>query len=62
MNDRGYTYTEEWRRICEARYVLKLPTLAARRDYLAKVESRRGVAACNELKAEMMKQHKPKGS
>lgn len=31
---RGYTYTPQWRHECEVRYVLAMPTKAARQRYL----------------------------
>lgn len=43
--------TEEWRKECEARYVVNLAGLRLRRDYLELVEKRRGQAARSELEA-----------
>jgi hypothetical protein len=51
------THSEEWRRKCEARWVLKLPTVAARREYLARVEKARGAKAVEELKEQIMKHY-----
>ena len=42
-----------WRLECEAREVLKKPTLEARRDYLAEVVKKRGNVAVDDLKAAM---------
>jgi hypothetical protein len=47
--ERGYTWSEEWRRICEAREVLSW-SLERRRKYLREVELTRGSHAANELK------------
>ena len=50
-----YTYSEEWRRICEATSTLKT-SLQQRRKYLDLVEKHRGIVARLELEAEMKKQ------
>lgn len=50
--DRGYTYSEEWRRICEAREILRWP-LEQRRTHLRKLEISRGKKAADELKQTM---------
>ena len=42
-----------WRLECEAKEVLRKPTLEERREYLAGVEKRRGLRAVEELKAVM---------
>ena len=47
-----YTYSEEWRRICEATSTLKT-SLQQRRKYLDLVEQKRGKVARLELEAEM---------
>ena len=57
--NKGYTYTEEWRRICEARYLLTLP-LTQRRKELNEIEKFRGIGAVEYLKQEILKQHKYK--
>ena len=54
--DPAPTYTEEWRRECEARLVLSWP-LQARRDFLAQVLKRRGVRAQHMLMDDMTKMH-----
>jgi hypothetical protein len=54
------TYSEEWRRECEAKHVLRIRTLHERREYLEKVLKARGEKATNQLKADMMKFHKEK--
>lgn len=47
------TYSADFLRRCEARAVLRLPTLNARRDYLAKIGKSRGEAGRIELEALM---------
>jgi hypothetical protein len=47
--ERGYTWTEEWRQICEAREVLSW-SLEKRRKYLREMELTRGPQAANRLK------------
>lgn len=37
--------SEAWRAECEARHILTMPTIQARRDYLADIQKRRGDAA-----------------
>ncbi len=37
--------SEPWRAECEARHVLTMPTVQARRDYLSGIQKRRGDAA-----------------
>ena len=49
------TSSEEWRRICEARHVMRLPQ-EDRTRYYAKVKEKRGEAAFLELKAETARQ------
>lgn len=48
-----YTYSEEWRRICEATSTLKTP-LQQRRKYLNLVEKHRGIESRRELEQEMV--------
>lgn len=43
------TWCEEWRHECEARAVLAMPHVDARRAYLAAVGKRRGLKARNAL-------------
>ena len=50
-----FTWTEAWRRECEARHVMHL-LHQARRDYYAGVLKKRGEAARNELIAEVNRQ------
>jgi hypothetical protein len=54
MND--YTSSEEWRRICEARYVLAKPDKQSRHAYLSMVEKARGQPARKELEDEVMRE------
>lgn len=49
---------EQFRNECEARHVLKMPTIAQRRQYLAGVGAKRGIEAQRYLEAEIMRQHK----
>lgn len=53
--DRGYTWSEEWRRICEARELLSWP-LERRRKYLAEIAITRGPKAVAELKTTMIQE------
>lgn len=53
---------EEHRRQCEARWVLSLPTKSARQVYLDAVEKRRGKAAAEYLKTEVMNQWRRKST
>ena len=39
------TNSEEWRFLCEARHVIKLPNIVARRAYLELIGQRRGIEA-----------------
>ena len=45
--------SEEWRHECEARAIAALRTLAERREWLERVEKRRGKAAADRLRATM---------
>ena len=47
---------EAWRAECLARHVLALPTLAARRDWLADFEKRHGAEDTERLKYQMLQQ------
>lgn len=47
------SYSEEWRHECEARWILKLPSLDERRAWLASLEKRRGKAHVDQLKQTM---------
>ena len=51
------SYSEAWRHECEARWILALPSLEQRRDWLASLEKRRGVAAVDQLKRTMKALH-----
>lgn len=42
-------YSEDWRSECEARHVLTMPTVLARREYLAAIRKRRGDEAGAKL-------------
>lgn len=44
-------YSEAWRCECEARHVLTMPTVLARREYLAAIRKRRGDVAGAQLEA-----------
>lgn len=61
--DRSYRASEEWRAICEARYVLAKP-FSERRKYLDGVGEKRGAAARKYLEgvihAEWKKKATPK--
>ena len=46
---------EEKRRRCEAKYVLAMPLLEQRRDYLSRIEKARGIAGREYLEAEIRK-------
>lgn len=48
------TWCDHWRHECEANAILHFPTLAARRDQLAKVEEKRGTAERLRLQKTMM--------
>lgn len=54
-DNRGYTYSEEWRQICEAREILSWP-LAKRRAHLDKLELMRSPKAVAELKKIMIQE------
>ena len=58
MTDRGFTWSEQHRRECEARdWLAKGYTTAARVDELmADIAKRRGQAAADELREEMRRQ------
>lgn len=45
--------SEAWRHECEARAIAALPTLAARRAWLAAIAKRRGDPAADRLRATM---------
>lgn len=51
--EHGFTWTEQWRNECEARYLLAMP-LAQRRNWLAQLEEKRGDISA--LKNEMVRQ------
>lgn len=50
--DTQYTYTEEWRRECEARLVLSWPP-ERRRAYLADIDRIRGAKAAKTLREDV---------
>ena len=56
---RDYRASEEWRAICEARYVLAKP-LAERRKYLVGVGEKRGAAARQYLERVILEEWKKK--
>lgn len=41
--------SEPWRAECEARHILAMPNVQARRDYLAGIQKRRGQQAYEQL-------------
>ena len=45
------TWSEAWRHECEARQVCDLPTIFERREYLVKIQQRRGDQAWLQLRA-----------
>ena len=53
--DRGFTWSEQYRNECEARYVLAMP-LDKRRQWLAELEKKRGDISV--LKDEILRQFK----
>ena len=55
LNNRGLSWSEEWRKECEARELLTWP-LAKRRKQLDLVQQKRGWQARLELQDEMEKQ------
>ena len=57
-----HTETETYRRICEARYVLKMPLIEDRLEYLEQIEKVRGTKALETLKADINKQVKDKAN
>lgn len=44
-------FCEDWRAECEARHVLAMPSIHARREYIAGISKRRGDAAGNAFAA-----------
>jgi hypothetical protein len=53
---------EEGRRRCEAKYVLSMPKLEQRRDYLRRIEKARGIEGREYLEAEIRKVWKDKNT
>lgn len=58
-SDRSYRASEEWRAICEARWVIAKP-LAERRQYLVGVGEKRGAAARKYLEGVILQEWKKK--
>ena len=54
LDNRGPTYTDEYRQPCEGRYVVALPGRDRRRAYLEAVERLRGKAAAERLRADIL--------
>ena len=50
----GYTYSEAYRRECEARYVAQLPGREARAEYLKAVAQHRGRGAAERLRQDVL--------
>lgn len=48
------SYSEEWRRECEARSILRLPSLFDRKQRLKALEKTRGKPAVDQLRESMM--------
>lgn len=46
--------SEAWRMECEARQVLRMPTLTVRQEYLATIAKRRGEPASDQLKQKIL--------
>lgn len=51
----SYKSSEEWRRICEARYLLSMP-LFKRRQMLGEIARARGLLALDIVKIELIKE------
>ena len=49
-----HSSSEEWRAECEARHVLRLPDVKARRAYLRRAGSKRGEAARAQLETHIL--------
>lgn len=47
------TSSEQYRAICEARYVMKMRDVEARREYIRGVQERRGIESANKLRADI---------
>jgi len=60
-NDRGYTWSNEWRRITEARYVCAKSELHDRQDYIAEIIKKRGIEAGMMLKDDIRKEWNKSG-
>ena len=52
---KGFTYTEQYRHECEVRYICILPTLNIRRSLLQVIEEKRGLKAVEKIKEDMVK-------
>ena len=61
QSDRDYRASEEWRAICEARWVIAKP-LADRRQYLVGVGEKRGAAARKYLEGVILQEWKKKAT
>lgn len=53
---RGLLESEEWRHACEVRRVSNMPSLSARREYLASVESQRGKKSADKLRSDIQRE------
>ena len=53
MIERGYTWSEEWRHICEVRFIIDMPGRDQRLAYLAGIAKRRGQPAADKLQADV---------
>ena len=53
MIERGYTWSQEWRHICEVRFIIDMPTRDRRTAYLEGIARRRGQAAANALRRDV---------
>jgi hypothetical protein len=52
----AYTWTPEWRLICEARGICRLPKIEERQERMARIEKIRGKAAREELEEAVKKE------
>ena len=50
-----YRYSEEYRHECEVKMIIDMKFIHERREYLSGVETKRGKAAADRLKADILK-------
>ena len=58
---RGYTWSDEWRRVTEARYVCAKPERHDQQDYIAEIIKKRGIEAGMMLKDDIRKEWNKSG-